>query len=44
MSRFWYSAYPYLTVDRIERHAKIAEGLRASSLGPKEAQAWLRLF
>lgn len=44
VSRFWYSAYPWLTVERIERNAEIAKGLRRSRLGPKEAQAWLRLL
>ncbi len=44
VSRFWYSAYPWLTVDRIERNAEIVKGLRRSRLGPKEAQAWLRLL
>ena len=28
VSRFWYSAYPDLTVDQIERNNRIANGLR----------------
>lgn len=44
VSRFWYSAYPKLTVDRIERHSAIAEGFRALSLSDEEAAAWLRLL
>ena len=28
VSRFWFSAYRDLTVDQIERHARIADGLR----------------
>lgn len=42
VSRFWYSAYRDLTVDQIERQARIAEGLRKARLNPKEAQAWLQ--
>jgi hypothetical protein len=44
VSRFWYSAYPRLTVDRIERHSAIAEGFRARALSDKESAAWLRLL
>ena len=41
VSRFWYSAYPTLTVDQIERNARIAAGLRQERLADKEAQAWM---
>jgi hypothetical protein len=41
ISRFWYSAYPDLTVDQIERNNRIANGLRMSALGAKEAAAWI---
>lgn len=41
VSRFWYSAYPDLTVDQIERNNRVADGLRAKSLSEKEASAWL---
>ncbi|MBP0445830.1 hypothetical protein J8J14_13705 [Roseomonas sp. SSH11] len=44
VSRFWYSAYPYLTVDRIERHAEIAARFRAPALSDEEAAKWLRLL
>lgn len=44
VSQFWYSAYPHLTVDRIERHSAIAEGFRARALSNEEAAAWLRLL
>ena len=44
VSRFWYSAYPTLTVDRIERHADITRGLRRRTLTDEEARAWLRLL
>ncbi len=44
VSRFWYSAYPWLTVERVERNASIVAGLRCTRLSPKEAQAWLRLL
>ena len=40
VSRFWYSAYPTLTVDQIERNNRIANGLRQPSLTEKEASAW----
>lgn len=42
VSRFWYSAYRDLTVDQIERQARIAAGLRKRKLNAKEAEAWLR--
>jgi hypothetical protein len=40
VSRFWFSAYRDYTVDQIERHARIADGLRKTSLQPEEAIAW----
>jgi hypothetical protein len=42
VSRFWYSAYRDLTVDQIERQARIAAGLRKPRLNAKEAAAWVR--
>lgn len=42
VSRFWYSAYPDLTVDQIERNHRIANGLRKASLSDKEATTWLQ--
>lgn len=41
VSRFWYSAYPTLTVDQIERNNRIANGLRKTTLQDKEARAWM---
>jgi len=41
ISRFWYSAYPELTVDQVERNNRIANGLRKPSLTQKEASAWI---
>jgi hypothetical protein len=41
VSRFWYSAYPDLTVDQVERNNRIANGLRKPSLTEKEASAWI---
>ena len=41
VTRFWYSAYADLTVDQIERQARVAMGLRQKTLPPKEAEAWL---
>ena len=40
VSRFWFSAYRDFTVDQIERHARIAAGLRKAVLPPKEAAEW----
>jgi len=42
VSRFWYSAYPTLTVDQIERNNRIANGLRKESLSSEEARLWIR--
>src|SRR5215207_192727 len=42
VSRFWFSVYKDYTVDQIERHARIANGLRKSTLTPKEAAEWAR--
>lgn len=41
ISRFWYSAYPDLTVDQVERNNRIANGLRKPVLTEKEASAWI---
>ena len=40
VSRFWYSAYRDYTVDQIERHARIADGLRAKKLSRGRAETW----
>jgi len=37
---FWVSAYPAHTVDEIERHAEVADGLRRNSMTAEEAAAW----
>lgn len=42
VSRFWYSAYPTLTVDQIERNHRIATGLRQNDMSETEASAWIR--
>jgi len=42
VSRFWYSAYPDLTVDQVERNNRIADGLRKASLPDKEAVLWMQ--
>ncbi|TMK30141.1 MAG: hypothetical protein E6G69_10520 [Alphaproteobacteria bacterium] len=42
VTRFWFSAYKDYTVDQIERHARIADGLRKPTLTPKEAAEWAR--
>lgn len=40
VSRLWFCAYKDLTVDQIERNARIADGLRKTTLTPKEATVW----
>jgi hypothetical protein len=40
VSRFWYSAYPTLTVDQIERNNRIAAGLRRPRMTEEEATKW----
>jgi hypothetical protein len=42
VSRFWYSAYPDLTVDQVERNNRIALGLRQASLRTEEATTWMQ--
>ena len=42
VSRFWFSAYKDYTVDQIERHARIADGLRKHTLTSEEAAVWAR--
>ena len=42
VSRFWYSAYPDVTVDQVERNNQIANGLRKTRLQEKEAVAWMQ--
>jgi hypothetical protein len=39
-SLFWFSGYRVLSVNQIERQARIAEGLRKPTLSPKEAAQW----
>jgi hypothetical protein len=39
VSRFWYSAYPTLTVDQIERNNRIANGLCRKRMSEEEARA-----
>lgn len=42
VSRFWYSAYPTLTVDQIERNYRIADGLHRKTLNDTEVSKWIR--
>lgn len=44
VSGFWFSAYPDLTVEQIERQHAVAEGLRRESLTPEEAREWACLL
>jgi hypothetical protein len=39
-SQFWYSAYPKYSVNQIERHARVASGLRKRTLTEEEAAGW----
>lgn len=39
---FWFSAYPALSVNQIERQFRVAEGLRRPTLSQTEALAWAR--
>lgn len=39
-SQFWFSAYKRYSVNDIERHARLANGLRRPMLKGKEARAW----
>ena len=41
VSRFWFSAYPKLTVNQIERNNRIADGLRKTDLSAEEAKLWM---
>ena len=42
VSRFWYSAYPDLTVNQIERNNRIADGLHRAQLTDTEAALWIK--
>lgn len=42
VSRFWYSAYPNLSVNQIERHFRVARGLHVPAMSRAEAETWLR--
>ena len=44
VSRLWYSAYPDLTVDQVERNHEIANGLRRRQMTDEEAGKWLQLL
>ena len=39
-SGFWFSAYKLYSVNQIERHARLANGLRKATLNDQEASAW----
>jgi hypothetical protein len=39
-SAFWFSAYKEYSVNQIERHARLADGLRKTNLNDQEASAW----
>ena len=42
VSRFWYSAYPLLSVNQIERNHRIAGSLAAQAISDTEATTWMR--
>jgi hypothetical protein len=41
-SKFWYAAYPNLTVNQVVRMATIARGLCAPGLSPSDAATWVK--
>jgi hypothetical protein len=41
---YWFRAYPNLSVEQIRRQGAIADGLRQTSLKPKEAKSWALLL
>ena len=41
-SRFWYSAYPHLSVDQIERNHRVANGLRQTEMPREKIVEWMR--
>jgi hypothetical protein len=41
VSQFWYSAYSDYSVNQIERHTRVADGLRKATLTEKEAATWV---
>lgn len=41
-SRFWYSAYPDLSVDQVERNHRISNGLRRRDMSEAETLEWMR--
>lgn len=42
VSRLWFSAYPELSVDQIERNYEIAEGLQRDDLSEEDIRQWMR--
>lgn len=42
VSRFWYSAYPGLSVDQVERNHRVATGLRKREMTPGDIRTWMR--
>jgi hypothetical protein len=42
LSRFWYSAYPQLTVNQIWRQTRVAQGLSAKTLSGPQAALWAK--
>jgi hypothetical protein len=43
-TRVWYSAYPSLTVQQVDRNSSIRAGLAATPATPAALTAWLRLW
>ena len=39
-SLFWFSAYKDYSVDQVERHYRVASGLRRKDPTAEEAQTW----
>jgi hypothetical protein len=43
-TQVWYKAYPGLTAVDLERHLRIREGLRSSSMSERDARDWVALL
>ena len=41
VSQFWYSAYPHLSADQIERNHRVAEGLRNGPMSAADTREWM---
>lgn len=42
VSHFWFSAYPTLTTDQIERNYRVALGLQTHGMTKERAEQWIK--